>query len=363
MRAAVWDGSRICVVDDLDVRDPGPGEVQVDVHASGICHSDLNVIDGTSPRDAPIVLGHEAAGVVGAIGDGVAGIAIGDPVIVGSVTPCRRCRACLDQRFTDCPTAFGSGTTPFTWRGRTVGQYANISSFSSRITVRAAQVVAAAGLRAPHAALIGCAVSTGYGVVRNVAKVRAGDRVAVFGIGGIGVNVLQTCRLQHASRIIALDIDGRREDLSYRFGATDFVTVRPGADRSATAELVHAIEPHGVDAVFECSGAPAAIEAAIEVLDHGGVAALVGIPPHGARASFDVGALFRGRRIAGSLNGAQNPDRDLAEIVALARAGEIDLAAQVTAAWPLEQIDDAIAAVRRGDVVRAVIDHSAGGRL
>ncbi|HUP71950.1 MAG TPA: alcohol dehydrogenase catalytic domain-containing protein [Acidimicrobiales bacterium] len=362
MRAAVWDGSKIIVVDDLLVRDPGRGELQVDVRASGICHSDLNVIDGTSPRDAPMVLGHEAAGVVRALGDDVDGVSVGDAVIVGSVAPCRSCRACHDQRYTDCTTAFGRGTTPFEWRGRPVGQYANISSFSSRITVSAAQVVPAAGLAASHAALIGCAVSTGYGVVRNVAKVRAGDRVAVFGIGGIGVNVLQTCRLQRASRIIALDTDPRREGLAYRFGATDFVAVPRGADRSAAAVLVHAIEPLGVDAAIECSGAPSAIEAAIEVLDHGGVAALVGIPPHGARSSFDVGALFRGRRIVGSLNGAQNPDRDLADIVTLARDGALDLAAQVTRVWPLDEIDDAIAAVRCGDVVRAVLDHSVGGR-
>lgn len=361
MRAAVWDGSNLSVVDDLDVREPAAGEVQVDMRASGICHSDLNVIDGTNPRAVPIVLGHEAAGVITEIGEGVAGLAVGDEVIIGSVAPCRVCRACRDQRFTDCRSAFSRGASPFGRHGRAVGQYANISSFSSRTTVRASQVVPAGGLRATHAALIGCAVSTGYGVVRNVAKVRAGDRVAVFGIGGIGVNVLQTCRLQHASRVIALDVDARREDLAYRFGATDFVAVPRGADRAATAKLVHAIEPHGVDAAIECSGAPAAIEAAIEVLDHGGVAALVGIPPQGARSSFDVGALFRGRRIAGSLNGAQNPDRDLADIVALARAGQIDLAAQVTAVWPLDEIDAAIAAVRRGDVVRAVIDHSLGG--
>jgi len=243
-----------------------------------------------------------------------------------------------------------------------VGQYANISSFASRITVRASQVVPAAGLPATQAALIGCAVSTGYGVVRNVDNVRAGDRVAVFGIGGIGVNVLQTCRLQNAARVIALDTDARREELAYHFGATDFVVVPKGTDRRGTVALVHAIEPRGVDAAIECSGALSAIEAAIEVLDHGGVAALVGIPPDGVRASFDVGGLFRGRRIAGSLNGAQNPDRDLADIVTLARDGVFDLASQVTRIWPLDEIDDAIAAVRRGDVVRAVLDHSLGGR-
>jgi S-(hydroxymethyl)glutathione dehydrogenase/alcohol dehydrogenase len=362
MRAAVWDGSDMCVVDDVDVRDPAPGEVQLDVLASGICHSDLNVIDGTSPRDVPIVLGHEAAGTVRALGDGVTGVAVGDAVVVGSVAPCRTCRACKDERYTDCRSAFSRGSSPFAWRSRPVAQYANISSFASRITVAASQVVAADGLPATHASLIGCAVSTGFGVVRNVAKVRAGDRVAVFGIGGIGVNVLQTCRLQRAARLIALDTDARREELAYRFGATDFVVVPRGADRSSIDQLVWAIEPHGVDAAIECSGAPIAIEAAIEVLDHGGIAALVGMPPHGSRSTFDVGALFRGRRIVGSLNGAQHPDRDLADIVTLARSGAIELAAQVSAVWPLDEIEDAIAAVRRGDVVRAVIDHSAGGR-
>ena len=153
MRAAVWDGSKITVVDDLTVREPGRGEVRVDVLASGICHSDLNVIDGTSPRDAPMVLGHEAAGVISAIGDDVDGLSVGDAVIVGSVAPCRTCRACHDQRFTDCATAFSGGETPFGWQGRPVGQYANISSFSSRITVRAVQVVPAAGLVAVPVAM------------------------------------------------------------------------------------------------------------------------------------------------------------------------------------------------------------------
>jgi len=113
VRGVVWDGARLVVTDELEVRDPGPGEAQVRVLASGICHSDLNVIDGTSPVPPPVVLGHEAAGVVASIGADVVGLSVGDAVIVGSVAPCRQCRACRDQRFTDCPSAFGRGATPF----------------------------------------------------------------------------------------------------------------------------------------------------------------------------------------------------------------------------------------------------------
>jgi S-(hydroxymethyl)glutathione dehydrogenase/alcohol dehydrogenase len=204
--------------------------------------------------------------------------------------------------------------------------------------VRAGQVVPAAGLVAAQAALIGCAVSTGYGVVRNVAKVRAGDRVAVFGIGGIGVNVLQTCRLQRASRIIALDTDARREDLAYRFGATDFVTVPRGADRSATA----ALGARHRTARRRC-GNRMQWRVVSHRSGHRGARSRrrrgAGRDPRtGARSSF-------GRRRAVSavdaswaaLNGRRIPTVDLADIVALARDGALDLADKVTRVWPLDE--------------------------
>jgi S-(hydroxymethyl)glutathione dehydrogenase/alcohol dehydrogenase len=364
MRGVVWDGAELVVTDELEVRDPGPGEVQVRVLASGICHSDLNVLDGTSPVPPPVVLGHEAAGVVARLGppiegEGVCELAPGDPVCVGSMTPCGECRACRSGRFGECPDAFGRGATPFRWRGRPVRSYANVSSFAELITVRASQLVATPDLAPGPAALVGCAVSTGFGVVRNVARVAEGDAVAVFGVGGIGVNALQTARLQRAARVVAVDVNADKEPTARHFGADEFVVTAPGTPTADVVAAVNAAAGQAVDAAIECSGAIGAIEAAIAVTGPGGTTALVGLPRRGTRVDFDVDELMRNRRVAGSLNGAIDPTRDLPEIVRLARAGDLDLDGQVSALWPLGRVEDAIAAVRAGEVVRAVLDHTA----
>jgi len=362
VRGAVWDGERLVVTDELSVRDPGPGEARVRVLASGICHSDLNVMDGTSPLPPPVVLGHEGAGVVEELGPGIDSVAVGDAVVIGSMTPCRRCRACLAGRFGDCPDAFGRGATPFHWHDAPVRAYANVSSFASMVTVQASQLVRTGDLPPASAALIGCAVSTGFGVVRNVACVAAGDTVVVFGVGGIGGNALQTARLAECARAVAVDVNPAKEAIARRFGATDFVVAHRDAPGAALADAVRAaigadVAPE-VDATIECSGAVAAIEAAIELTAHGGTTALVGIPRAGTRVAFDVSALLRGRRIVGSLNGAIDPRRDLPEIVRLARSGALELDAQVSHVWSLAEIESAIAAVRAGEVVRAVLDHT-----
>jgi S-(hydroxymethyl)glutathione dehydrogenase / alcohol dehydrogenase len=359
VRGVVWDGAQLVVTDELEVRDRGPGEAQVQVLASGICHSDLNVMDATSPLPPPIVLGHEAAGVVERVGPGVTSVTVGEAVVVGSMTPCGACRACQAARFGDCADAFGRGATPFSWRGEPVRAYANVSSFAGRITVQASQLVASGALAPTAAALIGCAVSTGFGVVRNVARVRAGDRVVVFGIGGIGVNALQTARLTGCARIIAVDVNPDKAGIAKQFGADEFVVAPRSAGGAALAGAVRAAGGAPVDAAIECSGAVSAIEASIEVTAPGGTTALVGIPRSGTRVAFDVGALLRGRRIVGSLNGGIDPGRDLAEIVRLAEAGDLDLESQVSRVWPLAGIEEAIAAVRAGDVVRAALDHTA----
>ena len=358
-RAAVFDGERLSVVDDLEVREPGPGEVRVSVLASGICHSDLNVLDGIAPVPAPVVLGHEAAGVVDAVGQGVDGWAEGDQVVVASAVACGRCRACRAGRPGECVDAFAASTPPFAWRGAPVRAYANVASFAGATVVRAEQLVASAGIPADEGALIGCAVSTGYGVTMNVARVREGDTVVVFGVGGIGVNVLQTARLLGCARVVAVDVNPEKANAAVHFGADELVV----APRSATAEelvaLVRATVDAPIDAAIECSGAAVAVAAAIDVTGRGGTTALVGIPPPGTRASFDVSSLLRNRRIVGSLNGTIDVRQDFPAIVEHVRHGALDLGAQVSAVWPLAAIDEAIAAVRDGQVVRAVLDHTA----
>ena len=357
-RAAVFDGEHLAVVDDLLVREPGPGEVRVRVVASGICHSDLNVLDGTSPVPTPVVLGHEAAGVVDAVGEGVDAIAPGDEVVVAAAVACGRCRACTSGRPGACTDAFAPNVAPFTWRGEPVRAYANVASFAGATVVRAEQVVAAAGLPAAEAALIGCAVSTGYGVVANVVPVRGGDTVVVFGVGGIGVNAIQTARLLDAARVVAVDVNPEKAEAARHFGADEVVIAPHTATSEELVALVRAVTDAPVDAAIECSGASVAIAAALAVTGPGGTTALVGIPPPGATASLDVHALLRNRRVVGSLNGTVDVPRDFPVIVDRARRGDLDLTAQVSRVWPLADIDDAIAAVRAGHVVRAVLDHT-----
>jgi S-(hydroxymethyl)glutathione dehydrogenase/alcohol dehydrogenase len=355
---AVWDGVDLVVTDELEVREPGPGEVSLRVLASGICHSDLNVIDGQNPVSLPVVLGHEAAGIVDRVGEGVDSIGPGDAVVVGSTVPCGACRFCSTGRSSECRDAFLAGPPPFRWRGRPVRSFANTSSWAGTTTVRASQLVRSPGIPATSAALIGCAVSTGYGVVRNVAQVAPGDAVVVFGVGGIGVNVIQTARLSGAGRILAVDVNPAKADVATRFGAHDTLIASRTLAGEALAELVRARMGVPVDVTVECSGAPTAIDAAIGCTAWGGTTALVGIPRVGTRASFAVDDLLRNRRIVGSLNGSVDLHRDFTAIVAHVHHGDLDLDGQVTQLWPLREIHAAIAAVRAGSVVRAVLTHS-----
>ena len=345
VRAAVFDGRRLLVVDDLEVPEPGIGEVTVQVLASGVCHSDLNVLDRTVPVPPPVVLGHEAAGVIDRIGPGVSAWAPGDEVLVTGLTPCGVCSPCRKGHPTACVEAFGRGETPFRWHGEPVRSYAQVSSFSSRITVAADRLTWVTGIPPAKACVIGCAVTTGYGATKNAAGVVAGDRVAVTGIGGVGVNALQTARLLGAAEIVAIDVDPGKEKAARLFGAHRFVL----AGEAGIGTF---------DAVIECSGAPAAIDAAIEMTSPGGTTALVGLPPVRHRATFDVGNLMRGRRIVGSLAGDIVPGRDIREIVEHIRAGRLDLDNVVSRVWPLAELGGAFDALRAGKVIRPVLDLS-----
>jgi S-(hydroxymethyl)glutathione dehydrogenase/alcohol dehydrogenase len=358
MRGVVWDGVRLHLTDQLAVREPGPGEVQVRVLASGICHSDLNAMDYPM-MPTPIVLGHEAAGVVKAIGSGVVNVKVGEPVMVGSQTPCGQCRECQSERYIACDMAYAPVAPPFTWRGQPTHSFANISSFASLITVKAEQLVNTEGLKPSAAALVGCAVSTGYGAARNLGEVRRGDVVVVFGVGGIGINAIQGARVAGAARVIAVDVNPDKESAARKFGASDFILLPRGLDSGGIAEHVTAAVGGAVDVVIECSGAPAAVEASIRIPKRSGTCVLVGQPAPQAMASFNVFGFTLGRKIVSQLNGGTNPRRDFATLIDLARKGEIDIDSQITRVWPLAEFETAMAALRSGQVVRAVLDHTA----
>jgi S-(hydroxymethyl)glutathione dehydrogenase/alcohol dehydrogenase len=352
MKAAVWTGERLVVVDDLTLRPLEAGEVKVRVLASGLCHSDLNKMDAPGVR-TPVVLGHEAAGVVAELGPGVDGVALGERVMVCSQTPCGRCRECARDAPANCDETWGfAAPPPFVWKGRPVHSFANISSFAEEIIVRRDQVFPTHELPFAQAALIGCAVATGYGAVRHLAQVGAGDRVAVLGVGGIGVNAIRAAKLHGAEQVVAVDSNPLKEEVARRFGADAFVLAG-----EAAAHGLAAAAP--IDTVLECSGAAAARALAFAAVKRGGRVVLVGMTGPGARLDLDLSSLMRGCSVVSTLQGGARRD-DFPHLVERARRGDIDLAAQVTRIWPLAEIEAAVAALRAGAVTRAVLSLSDG---
>ncbi|MGV4987755.1 Zn-dependent alcohol dehydrogenase [Streptomyces sp. NPDC001709] len=348
MRGVVFDGRQVQVVDDLAVREPGPGEVLVAIAAAGLCHSDLSVVDGTIPFPVPVVLGHEGAGVVEAVGAGVTHVAPGDHVALSTLANCGTCAECDRGRPTMCRQAIGRPGRPFT-RGGTgpVHQFASNSAFAERTVVKAVQAVPIPkDIPLESAALIGCGVLTGVGAVLNRARVDRGDSVVVIGTGGIGLNVLQGARLAGALRIVAVDANPAKEEVARQFGATDFLT---------SAEGVRDLLPTGADHAFECVGRVELVRQAIDLLDRHGQAVLLGVPPATAEASFLVSSLYLDKSVLGCRYGSSRPQRDIALYAELYRQGRLLLDELVTAAYPVEDFDKARADAEAGRVARAVL--------
>ena len=257
-------GGEVVVTDELEVRGPRPTEVTVRLAAAGVCHSDLSVLDGTIPFPTPVVCGHEGAGIVEEIGSAVRGVAPGDHVVVSTIANCGQCHACAAGFPTRCRTSIGNIGRPFTFRGEPAYNFAATSSFAERIVVEAVQAVPISpDVPFTSACLIACGVITGVGAVLNRARVKTGETAVVFGVGGVGLNVVQALRLVGASRIVAVDANPAKEVLARAFGATDFVLAGPD-----TVEAVRALFPApgihsagGVDWAFECTGIPAVLNA------------------------------------------------------------------------------------------------------
>ncbi|MFD9108937.1 Zn-dependent alcohol dehydrogenase [Streptomyces bottropensis] len=347
MRGVVFDGKRAEVVDDLVVREPGPGEVLVAVSAAGLCHSDLSVVDGTIPFPVPVVLGHEGAGVVEAVGAGVRHVRPGDHVALSTLANCGACADCDRGRPTMCRRAIGRPTRPFSRGGQEVFQFAANSAFAERTVVKAVQAV-----RIPDdvpltsAALIGCGVLTGVGAVLNRARVDRGDTVVVIGAGGIGLNVVQGARIAGATRIVAVDANPDKEAVARLFGATHFLTSVAG---------VRGILPTGADHAFECVGRVELVRQAIDLLDRHGQAVLLGVPAATAEASFLVSSLYLDKSILGCRYGSSRPQRDIALYADLYREGRLLLDELVTATYPVEDFAKAAQDAGEGRVARAVL--------
>ena len=347
MRGVVFDGVRADVVDDLEIRDPGPGEVLVDIAAAGLCHSDLSVIDGTIPFPVPVVLGHEGAGVVEAVGAGVTHVAPGDHVALSTLANCGACADCDRGRPTMCRKAIGRPTRPFSRGGTPLHQFAANSSFAERTVVKAVQAVPIPDtIPLTSAALMGCGVLTGVGAVLNRARVGQGDTVVVIGTGGIGLNVLQGARIAGASRIVAVDANPDKEAVARQFGATDFLTSAGG---------VRDVLPTGADHVFECVGRVELVRQAVDLLDRHGQAVLLGMPAADAEASFVVASLFLDKSILGCRYGSSRPQRDIRLYADLYQEGRLLLDELVTETYPVEDFAKAVEDARQGRVARGVL--------
>ncbi len=294
MRGIVYTGDDVEVTDQLSVGDPGPTEVRVAMGAAGVCHSDLSVINGTIPWRAPSVLGHEGAGVVEAVGSEVRSVTVGDHVVIATLASCGTCRACATGHPTWCVKTLGNVSQPFTYKGEPASNFAATSVFAESTVVKEVQAVRISkDVPLTSACLIGCGVLTGVGSVLNRARVQPGETSAVFGVGGVGLNVIQGLRLAGASRIVAVDTLASKEGLARQFGATHFVDASATDPVAAVRELV----PPGPDRMsgalgwtggvtwsFDCVGHPAVLRNALDVLDWGGTALAIGIPPRGPRS-------------------------------------------------------------------------------
>lgn len=357
MRAAVLhsiDDEKIVIHDDVEAVGPGPGQVRIRVRAAGVCHSDLSARTGALPQPVPAILGHEAAGDVVAVGDGVTGLAVGDRVIANWLPPCGSCPSCLRGEPYLCmahviaaylePRFLVGGTPAFGMAG--CGAFAEEMVVPQEGAVKIANDV-------PYevAALVGCGVMTGVGSVINTARVEPGATVAVIGCGGVGIAAIQGARLSGASVIVGVDTVESKHDAARRFGATH--ACHPDQVGELSAQLTGG---EGFDYAFEVVGIPQTIRAAWTAARRGGTVVVVGAGRADQQVEFTpFELLFDGKKMLASLYGSADVRRDYARLLGLWRAGRLDLEGMITHRLKLEDLDDALGALGRGDVIRQVV--------
>ncbi len=357
MRAAVLNANgdeKLEIRDDVSTVDVGPGEVRLKVRAAGVCHSDVSAINGTLPTLTPGILGHEAAGEIVEVGSDVTDLAVGDRAILSWVPPCGSCPACRRGQPHLCMVhVLQAYARPRFVVGGTPGfGMAGCGAFAEEVVVpREGAVKVPADTPFEVAALVGCGVSTGVGAVINTARVEPGSSVVVIGCGGVGVAALQGARLSGASVILGVDPVPAKHALAARFGATH--TCTPDELVARTAELTGG---EGFDYAFEVVGAPATIRAAWQATRRGGTTVVVGVGAMDAKVEFSPFELvFDGKALLGSLYGSADVRRDYQRLLGLWRAGRLDLDGMISRRLRLDDVNDALAALRGGEVVRQVI--------
>ena len=358
MKAAVLvETGKPLVIEDVIISKPGPHEVLIRTAACGLCHSDLHFIDGSYPHPLPAIPGHEAAGIVEAIGSEVRTVAVGDAVVSCLSAYCGHCEFCVSGRMSLClgaDTRRGPEEAPRITRpdGSTVGQMLNLSAFAEQMLIHEhACVRIDPDMPLDRAAVIGCAVTTGAGTIFNACKLTPGETVAVVGCGGVGLATINAAKIAGAGRIIAADPIKEKRDLAIKLGATDVIDA--SAD-DAAAQIIE-LTKGGVDHAVEAVGRPASGDLAVGSLKRGGTATILGMMLLDHKVGLSAMDLLSGKKLQGVLMGANRFPVDIPRLVDFYLRGLLDLDSIVAETIPLEQINDGFEKMKKGDAARSVI--------
>ena len=353
--------TRPLTIEELDLAPPGYGEVLVKIAAAGLCHSDLSVINGDRPRPLPMVLGHEAAGVVEQLGDGVTDLVPGDHVILVFVPSCGHCSPCAEGRPALCEPGFAAnsagtllgGARRLSRNGVPINHLLGCAAFAEYATVsRRSLVKIDKALPMAEAALFGCAVMTGVGAVVNTAQVRAGASTAVIGLGGVGLASVLGAKAAGARQIVAVDLSDEKLELAKSLGATHTFN----ASAPDTVEKIREATSGGVEYAFELAGSARALESAYKITRRGGTTVTAGLPPPTATMPLSpLNLVAEERTLKGSYIGTCVPSRDIPRYVALYQQGKLAVDRLMTGTLKLDQINEGFDRLGRGEVARGVV--------
>ena len=357
MKAAVCrEFGKPLVIEEVSLADAGPGEVKVKLAATAICHSDISYADGAWGGDLPAVYGHECAGVVESVGLGVTTVKPGDAVVVTLIRSCGHCHGCVRGMPVTCSTQFPlDAKSPLTDKsGKPLVQSMRTGGFAEQVLVHESQCVAIPGdVPMTSASLLACGVITGFGAVTNTAQVPAGSHVVVIGTGGVGLNSIQGARVCGARTVIAVDIADNKLEAAKGFGATHGIN---SSKEDVLERVMQLTESRGADYVFVTVGAKGAFDSSYAMLAKGGSTVLVGMPASGVMSEIDPGTMAAySQNVLGSKMGSARIQVDIPNLVDLYKQKRVKLDELITKTYPLEQINEAIAAVKRGEALRNVI--------
>lgn len=365
--AVAWGPGQPLSIETVDLEGPKKGEVLVRIIATGVCHTDAYTLSGVDPEGIfPVILGHEGAGIVEAIGEGVTSVKPGDHVIPLYTPECGTCKFCTSGKTNLCQRIretqgkglMPDGTTRFSKDGKPIYHYMGTSTFAE-YTVVAEISLAKINPKAPldKVCLLGCGVTTGIGAVLNTAKMEKGANVAVFGIGGIGLSVIQGAKMAGANKIIAVDINDAKFEMAKKFGATDFVN--PSKIQNTVTDEIVKMTDGGVDYSFECVGNTKLMRQALECCHKGwGQSIIIGVAAAGEEISTRPFQLVTGRVWKGSAFGGVKGRTELPGYVEKYMSGEINIDDLVTFTMPVDKINDAFQYMKEGKSIRSVVTFS-----